>query len=171
MDELLIDFKTESSDLIHQMMEILETVETDHSQQSSLERYGQFADRIMGGAKSLLMAIDTGHDFITMISNYTELCKAVGYQASQIEDNNEFLNIVIALLLDGTEVLEQLVETVGTSKSLTIQEVVTETFLERLKWVSKQFDQTVRTSVAVDKDAKKKLNQDQINALLKQLGL
>lgn len=171
MDELLVDFRNESETLVAQMTAILEDVETDFSKIKGLEQYGQIADRIMGGSKSLLMAITDNQAAVKTISNYTELCKAVGYQASQIVENDNLLTIVIALLLDATELLQSLVTNLGTEKQAEIKEIISETLLARLKWASEQFDKNLRVSVAVEKQPSGKLNQDQINALLKQLGL
>ena len=45
-------FKEESLELIEELLEILESVEEDITQNERLEEYGQIVDRIMGAAKS-----------------------------------------------------------------------------------------------------------------------
>merc|ERR1711976_794029 len=128
MDELLVEFKSESKDLISELMTILEDLEDDPGKVKDLENYGQIVDRIMGGAKSLAMAVDDS-ETLNRIRTYAELCKAVGYKGSQIEGNEEFANIVIALLLDATEMLEQMVVTLGTDQQKDIKQHLNQTFL------------------------------------------
>lgn len=167
--QILKDFLGESKTLIERMTDILEKCEGDFSQVQSLEDYGQNVDRIMGAAKSLAISVDPKH-LIHKIGDYAAICKAVGYKASQIKDNEQFYNICVALLLDGTEVLEQMIDGVSDGKS-EIKELFSQTFLERLKWVSAQFGSQYRASVEVAKTPKNKMNQSDIDDLMKKLGL
>jgi hypothetical protein len=177
MKEMISEFKDESKSLIEQMITILEEIEGDFNKKVQLENYGQVVDRIMGGAKSLVMAMDTSEliekEKMEKVGSYTELCKIVGYKGSQIESNQEFYNIVVALLLDATEMLDKLVENLGNNLRPNLKEVVSNTFLDRLRWVSQHFPANIRGSVAVDKGVKKSATQSQeeIDALLKQMGL
>lgn len=168
--EILKDFLIESKGLIEQMQEILEKCESDFSQAKSLEQYGQNVDRIMGAAKSLAMGADKNH-MIHKIGDYSQICKAVSYKASQIRDNEQFYQICVALLLDGTEVLEHLIVQMGQKEPKEFKELFSKTFLERLKWVSAQFSSEYRSSVDIHKGQKTKLNQGEIDDLLKKLGL
>ena len=173
MDELLVEFKSESKDLISELMTILEDLEDDPGKVKDLENYGQIVDRIMGGAKSLAMAVDDS-ETLNRIGTYAELCKAVGYKGSQIEGNEEFANIVIALLLDATEMLEQMVVTLGTDQQKDIKQHLNQTFLDRLTWVSDQFAEGTRASVAIQGKGEKvpeAQKQVQLDDLLAQLGL
>lgn len=167
MDELLEDFKLETKDLTQDLIEILEEIEGDFSLVKRLEEYGQVVDRIMGGAKSIAIALDDS-TYMDNIGNYAEVCKAVGYKGSQIEENEHFYNIVVALLLDATEMLMEFLENLGTDKEKDIKAILNKTFLERLKWVSSQFDKNTRSSVAI---AGGKASQGQIDDLLKNFGL
>lgn len=176
MSEMISEFKTESKSLMTQMTDILEDLEGDFSKKQKLEDYGQLVDRIMGGAKSLVLILDDEpieKEKMERAGQYAELCKMVGYKGSQIENNPEFYNIVVALLLDATETLDRLIDNLGNNKKSELKEVVTNTFLDRLKWVSQHFPSHVRGSVAVDKGLTKDKAQSQadIDALLKQLGL
>ena len=170
MDEILEDFKAESKSLIKDLLEILEDIEGDYSKKQKLEEFGQLVDRIMGGAQSVAMGYDAEHQ-IHRISKYAELCKLVGYKASQIEKNEQFYNIVIALLLDAVEMLDELVTKLETEEEKNIQEILSKTFLERLQWVSEHFDENMRASVAVTEDEGQKMSQNQIDDLLKSLGM
>lgn len=165
--EILKDFQTESKDLIEEMNAVLEQCEGDFSQVKSLERYGQVVDRIMGGAKSVAMTVPDETHFIHKIGNYASLCKAVSYKASQITDNASFYDIAVAFLLDATEILEEMVAKVDQAKPTEFKEIFSQTFLDRLRWISGQFGQGVRASVS----ASGAMNQNDIDALMKKLGI
>ena len=168
--EILEEFYNESKLLMEKMVQILECCEGEPSQVKGLEDYGQTVDRIMGGAKSLALLAEPGH-IIHKIADYAAICKAVGYKSSQIEDNDQFYDICVALLLDGTEVLNTMIENVHENK-LTVAELFTQTFLERLRWVSSVFSSEIRASVDVNKGNKKAgMKQNEIDDLLKKLGL
>ncbi len=167
--EILKEFQNESKILIDKMGSILDTCEGDYSQVKGLEEYGQNVDRIMGAAKSLALLAEPDH-MIHKIADYSAICKAVGYKSSQISGNEQFYDICVALLMDGTEVLKVMIDNLTTGKN-TIQELFSKTFLERLRWVSSVFSADIRGSVDVNKGQKTKLSQDDIDDLLKKLGL
>lgn len=165
--EILKDFQTESKDLIDQLNFILEQCEGDFGQVKSLEQYGQIVDRIMGGAKSVGMGITDDSHFIHKIADYSALCKAVSYKASQIKDNPSFYDIAVALLLDATEMLDEMVQKVDQAKPSDFKELFSQTFLDRLRWISDQFGKNIRASVS----AAGAMNQNDIDALMKKLGM
>jgi chemotaxis protein histidine kinase CheA len=167
-NEILEEFQNESKILIDKMNSILEEVEGDFNQVQSLEEYGNNVDRIMGAAKSLALMAEPDH-LIHKIADYAAICKAVGYKSSQIRDNEQFYDICVALLMDGTEVLQEMIDNLSAGKS-GIQELFSKTFLERLRWVSSVFKADVRASVDVNK-GQKKMSQSDIDDLLKKLGL
>ena len=104
-----------------------------------------------------------------MISDYAALCKAVGYKASQITDNEQFFDICVALLLDATETLEVLLERIH-EPIMDLKKSITQAFVERLRWASEQF--TEGYSMSVDTGAAgNKMKQSEIDDLLKKLGL
>lgn len=169
--EILKEFQLESKDLIRQMMDILEACEGDKSQEQSLEQYGQLVDRIMGGAKSLALQVHEGH-LIHKIGDYSAICKAVGYKASQLKNNHQFFEICVALLLDATEMLEAMIDSITVTTNVEIKDLLSKTFLDRLRWVSDQFGTEYRASVAVKQGQQpKKMDQSEIDDLLKKLGL
>ncbi|MFK8138114.1 MAG: hypothetical protein AB8E15_07130, partial [Bdellovibrionales bacterium] len=136
------------------------------------EEYGQIVDRIMGGAKSVAMAVDS--PMPSQIGSYAELCKIVGYKGSQISNDDSFYIVVVAFLQDATEMLEEMVKVTGTEKEAGIAEILSSTFLDRLKWISERFEEGLRASVATktdDSGVKKENEQGDIDAILKQLGL
>lgn len=166
--EIVEDFISESKILIEEMVDLLEGMEGDYSQVSKLAEYGNNVDRIMGGAKSLALLVPAGHA-LHMISDYTALCKAVGYKASQIRDNRQFYDICVALLLDATETLDALVDNIH-EDSQVLRQIIPQAFIERLRWVSTKFSDEY--SMSVDAGAsEKKMAQTEIDALLKKMGL
>lgn len=166
--EIVEDFVNESKSLIEELIDLLESIEGDFSQVQRLADYGNNVDRIMGGAKSLALMVPPDHA-LHMISDYAALCKAVGYKASQIQDNEQFYDICVALLLDATETLEVLLRNIHKEGAL-IRETIPQAFIDRLRWVSNQFSESVTASVGVG-SAPVKMNQSDIDDLLKKLGL
>lgn len=166
--EILKEFQAESKNLIENMNSLLESCEGDISQAKRLADYGNNVDRIMGAAKSLALQVPAEH-LIHKIADYSAICKAVSYKTSQMKDNEQFFDICVALLMDGTEVLDSMID--GLSEGKTgIKDLFTVTFLERLRWVSSQFSKDVRGSVEIGKQPDK-LSQSDIDNLLKKLGL
>lgn len=166
--EIVEDFVLESKTLIEESIDLLEGIEGDFSRVQELARYGNNVDRIMGGAKNLALMADEHHS-THMISDYAALCKAVGYKASQIKDNEEFFNVCLALLLDATEMLEVLFAHIDDTVEV-LRKTIPEAFIERLRWVSQQFSADYAMSVSAGK-AEKELKQSEIDNLLKKLGL
>lgn len=146
MDELIADFKSESKTLAGQLLEILEAIEGDYSQFRRLEEYGQIVDRIMGTAKSLAVGIPELQTILGPIGNYGELCKAVAYKGSQVANNAELYNIVVALLLDATEMMQEMIENMGSGK-IDLKSVLNATFVDRLRWLEQKFPAHLRASV------------------------
>ncbi len=108
-DVIVVDFQTESKSLIDQMIEILETCESDFTKVKNLEQYGQIVDRIMGAAQSIAMEVKD-QAFLKNIGDYAALCKMVGYKASQIKSNPQFYDVCVALLFDATAMRNSMVD-------------------------------------------------------------
>jgi hypothetical protein len=173
--EILEDFKVESKGLVIELLDLLEEADGDLNFLENLEKYGQTVDRIMGGAKSL--ATNFAEDFpsghmIHQMGDYAALCKAVGYKASQIQNNEQFYNVCVAFLLDATEMLKQMVNLLGADNLLNVSTLLNKTFLDRLRWINTQFKGDVRATVAANSTAApKKMNQSEIDDLLQKLGI
>ncbi len=165
--EIVKEFVDESKNLINEGMELLESIEGDFSKVKKLSDYGNVVDRIMGGAKSLALLAPPDHA-LHLISDYASLCKAVGYKASQIESNQQLFNVCVALLLDGTETLDELIVMIDKTQA-ELKETIPEAFIERLRWVSDQFAANVSQSVGGGTAAA--MSQAEIDALLKKLGM
>ena len=172
MDQLIDDFKEETNNLVTEMMEILEKLEDSFEDHKDLSNFGQLVDRIMGGAKSLELMDSPYSPQLKDIGNYAEICKIVAYRGSQIESNASFFNIVVALLMDATEMLADLIFNLKTESQKEVKEVLTNTFLERLKLINQQFDQSLRGSLDISKDqGPKGATQNEIDELMKSLGV
>lgn len=166
--EILNDFLNESKKLVSESLLLLEKIEDDPTQVRKLEEYGNSVDRIMGGAKSIALLVPPNHA-LHMVSDYAGLCKAVGYKASQIVGNDHFYNTCVALLLDATETLSELLDNLDKS-SEELKKSLSETFIERLRWVSNKFNSEFRSSVDASGSSEKKLGQNEIDDLMKKLG-
>lgn len=169
-DEILKEFQSESKNLIENLLQILEECEGHFDQVQRLGEYGQKVDRIMGGAQSIGLTINDPSHFIHKVGDYSAICKAVGYKASQITDNEEFYEICVALLLDATETLNEMVDFLLDEEAKDMKDIVSQTFLDRLNWVSAQFGAEYSASVSVQK-TEGKMSQEEIDGLLKKLGL
>lgn len=169
-DEFLIDFVKESRAIIVEMNEILEKAELGLHQARSLEHYGQLVDRIMGGAKSLAVNMTGPSDMVMKVADYAAVCKAVGYKASQIKENQSFFVICVALLMDVTDVMSEILDLIESGEGIEMKEIVSSALIERLKWVSGQFSKDYRETVAV-KTESPKMSQTDIDELMSKLGL
>ncbi|MCB0422848.1 MAG: hypothetical protein KDD61_17740 [Bdellovibrionales bacterium] len=171
MDELLVDFKSESKELVDQMLELLEEAEDDGLDvKLKLDEYGQLVDRIMGSATSLCMVVEDSR-YLEKIGHYAEICKIVGYKGSQLE-NEQFFIVVVAMLLDATEMLQIMLKELGTTSERDLKDIITDTFLERLRFINSQFDENLRGTVATQgRDDANSSTQSQIDSLLAALGV
>lgn len=171
-NEILEEFVVESKGLVQELLEMLEGLEGHPEKNPALADYGNLVDRIMGGAQSLALLLPRSHA-LHVISDYAAICKAVGYKGSQIKNNAGFVNVVYAFLLDATEILEVFFDQVDQPMDVLKKEIPT-TFIERLKWLSQQFDESYRSSVDGMGSAGNggpKMSQNEIDALMAKLGI
>jgi hypothetical protein len=151
------------------MLEILHQCEGNISQVKSLEKYANFADRIMGAARSIGISGGIESKQLNMLGDYAGICKIVGYKAALISDNDQFYEICVALLIDGTEVLLSMLVGLQSGK-LQVKQMISQTFIDRLRWISSHFGHNYSASVDIHKGQNTKLNQGDIDDLLKKLG-
>lgn len=172
-NEILKDFKSESKGLIEEMLELLEEADGEPRAFKNLDRYGQTVDRIMGGAKSLI--VQCPEDFpashaLHRVGDYAAICKSVGYKTSQVSENHQLFNVCVAFLLDATEVLKKMVDDLKAEESGDLEKMLTKTFLERLRWINSQFSSDIRATVgASESAAPSRLKQTEIDELLEKL--
>lgn len=169
---ILKDFQAESKTLVEKMTEILDKCEGDFTQVQSLAEFGQTVDRIMGAASTLAgsdSSMPTAR--IQQIADCAAICKAVGYKASKIKGNETFYDICVALLQDATEVLEHLVDGLTAKGESDLKSLFSQTLVDRLKWASDQFGAEYSATLDLHSGKSTKMNQSDIDELLKKLGL
>lgn len=162
---ILDDFVQESLGLVDKCIELLESIEQDPSEVEKLSEFANLIDRVMGGAKSLALEISKEHA-LHLVGDYCAICKSVGYQGASIQNNDQLYSVCVALLLDAVEMVRTLLTQIEMKRS-DLLKIFSATFLERLKWMSFQFDQIEKKSQA----SGDKMQQNEIDELLKKLGL
>jgi hypothetical protein len=166
----LKDFVAESKTLVRALLVKLEETESKPELASLLADYGNLVDRIMGAAKSLGVKVDKEHG-IHMLADYTSICKVVSNKGSEIRDNDELFNVIHAFLFDATEILDILLQKIE-SPAIEIKKAISSNFIERLKWISGQFRKTFSEKGGdVSSDVDTSLSQDEIDNLMKKLGV
>lgn len=167
--EILNEFIVESKSIIKNSTEVLDKVEGKMALANRLKEYSNFVDRIMGSAKIIGVMATPGHA-VNLVVDYAAICKAVGYKASQINDNEQFYDICVALLQDATENLESLLGNLDKSPE-ELKKTISNTFIERLRWVSNKFSSEYYASVGPSNSGQKNLEQNEIDNLMKKMGL
>ena len=160
-----MEFKQETKELLDQMIGLLEEAEEGLDHIKNLTQFGQLVDRIMGSAKSLSMALDEG--LLNAIGSCAEICKIVGYKGSKVKKEGFYI-VVVGLLLDATETLIDMNESLGQG-SKTAADFLHETFIQRLKIVDQQFDENIRGTLEFEKQPENK--QQSVDDILRQLGV
>ncbi len=161
---ILEDFKEGSLDLISECIVLLETIQDNALEVEKLNDFASRIDRVMVGAKSLALMAPKDHA-LNLVADYCAICKSVGQQGSQVFNNDQLCSVVVALLLDAVEMIQDLF----TKMDLTAEELkksLTSTFLDRLKWISSQYDELKK-----NRNNGKKLAQNEIDEVLRKLGL
>lgn len=167
--EILNEFIIESKTILEGATEELNKVEGRMAQADRLKKYGNYVDRIMGAARLIGSMASPGHA-VTLVGDYAALCKAVGYKASQIGDNEQFFDICVALLQDATESLESLIDNLDKSPD-ELRKTIPNTFLERLRWASNKFTTDYAASVDLRSGGgEKTMEQSEIDTLMKKMG-
>lgn len=154
MDQDIIqEFVSESKDIVRHCLEILEELEGHPDLASRLEAYGNNIDRIMGGAQTIALDVSRTH-FLNLVSEYSAICKAVGYKTAQIKNDPAFFDVCIALLIDATEMLSVMLDK-SNLKIESLKEVIPEEFIGRLNWALSQFKDDLRATVDIKPQKKK----------------
>jgi hypothetical protein len=166
--EILKEFQTESMKLLVQMKPVLELCEGDLSQALRLEDYGNFVDRIMGGAKNMALAISNPDHVIHQVALYSNVLKVVSYKTAQIRDNDAFYDVCSAFLIDANEVLDEMIRRLLVFSHDSTKAQINQRIIERLQWISSKFSAEYRASVDTSKG---RMKQNEIDELLKKLGV
>lgn len=162
--EIIRDFVSESKKIVTECLNLLEGIEGNFEQVGLLETYGNSIDRIMGGARTLGLNLNE-ESVLSMISDYAAVCKNVGYKASQIQGNENFFNVCVGLLIDGSETLSLLLDKAELPLA-EVKKTIPDEFIGRVRWALQQFGDDVRSTVA----SKPSLSQAEVTALLNKLA-
>jgi chemotaxis protein histidine kinase CheA len=105
MKELIEAFVEESQGIVESASSILDELQDGDGNMESFAQIGQRIDGIMGCAKT--MGLDTYPELapaLKVISNLSEGCKALGYQAAEIRDS-QLAPMAAGFLADAVEIL------------------------------------------------------------------
>lgn len=143
--EIVDDFVEESKDILTEALTLLEKIETQPKLAKELQAYGNCIDRLMGGARTVAMGVDKDHA-LHMVADYSEVCKALGYKASQINAKDAFFKICVAVLIDATEILQELIKNIHCSTA-ELKKRFPQEFINRVQLVSEHFSGNAPTTV------------------------
>ncbi len=150
MDDVIQYFLNESRGILAEMTGLLHEMDGKPKEIHMLENYGQLMDRVMGGAKTLEMQYQS--PLLSYITSYSELCKTISYKGSQLKGNPEFGIVIVAFLLDATEMLEELINGLGSEEQYQVKDLLTKTFLSRLQLIGEGFDKNMRGTLPSERD-------------------
>lgn len=166
--KMMNDFRVRAQPLILQLRDILDRCEADLNQAPSLTEYARIVDMVVQSCRTLGQAYMDPNHAIHRIGSYALICRAVALKASDLKENVALLEVCIALLQDATEVLGEMIDQIGKHTDDPIQKFLKQKLVERLQWVSYQFHE--RKAAHADL-TEKKLSQNDIDDLLKKLGM
>ena len=136
--EILNDFRTESNQLVAELEEIIEALESSTPGQfptESLKEFSQKIDRIMGAAKTLLMMAPE-HPGLIFLANISEMCKTMGYQAAALQ-KAPLLPIFAGFWADTVEVINELLACLGSEQECRVLVADKSASLKkRLSWLA-----------------------------------
>lgn len=143
--EIVDDFVEESKDILTEALTLLERIETQPKLAKELQAYGNCIDRLMGGARTVAMGVSKDHA-LHMVADYSAICKSLGYKASQINEKDAFFKICVAVLIDGTEILQELIKNIHCSTD-ELKKRFPQEFINRVQLVSDHFSGNALTTV------------------------
>ncbi|MBX3019201.1 MAG: hypothetical protein KF767_15045 [Bdellovibrionaceae bacterium] len=166
--KLMNEFRGRAQPLIVQMTGILEEVEGQLPSAARLTEFARIIDLIHQTSRTLGQGADNLMHPIHRIGDYALICRAVAQQTAEITENQTLFDTAVALLMDATEVLNEMVEMKGEGKEDPVRKFLNQKLVERLQWLNYQFRGMIPKS-KIPED--KKLNQGDIDDLLKKLGV
>ncbi len=161
------EFRGRAQPLLVQIRLILEKTEGSLHEAPNLKEFARIIDLIFQSSRTLGQSIDTVQHPIHRIRDYAMLCRAVSLQTAEIIENAALFDTAVALLMDATDVLAEMICTEPTVED-PVKVHLNQKLVERLQWLSYQFRGMIPDQKIT---AEKKLNQDDIDDLLKKLGV
>lgn len=163
-NEVLKQFIEESFRLLDQCESSLEAIEVDCANAPKLEEYANKVDRIMGGAKSLLV-VDENMEPLRTIGHIAEVCKALGYRGTHTSHWPQLFATTVAFLLDANAMLNEILVRLEKNQPSIPKEVYT-TLISRLEWISDQYSKVPGLEGTAQKKA---MVQDDVDDLIQKL--
>lgn len=171
--KLMNEFRTRAQPLIRQLNTLLEAVEPQMSEAARLRDYGRIVDLILQSSRTLGQSIDSLQHPIHRISDYALVCRSVALHTSEIVENQALYDTAVALLMDATEVLADMISLTSAQAAGEdpVKKYLNQKLVERLQWMSYQFrdlESKVRPKIEEEEN---KMSQNDIDDLLKKLGV
>lgn len=139
-NEIIDDFKTESSALLVELEEVVNVIEDFDGTafpSEKLQEFSQKIDRIMGAAKTLLL-YDPTNQGIVFLANVSEMCKTMGYQAAALKKIT-LLPIFAGFWAETVEVMAEVLENIGDEeKTKKIIQEQSKSIQKRLAWLAEK---------------------------------
>jgi hypothetical protein len=155
LDKEMADaFKLESIAIVAELKGIIDTLNSPQAAFPSqiLQEFSQKIDRIMGAAKVLSLE-EPSHLGLKRMGALAELCKALGYKASE-QKQNKLVPIFAAFFEDAVSVTEDLLNALHDEKKSTeISQKFTPVLIKRLEWLKGKLMATPSQTTQAEIDA------------------
>jgi len=168
---ILDDFQAEARRLLVELHEVLKLSRPGFSHRQTMGEFGQKVDRIMGAARTLPLNLSGEFQVLDQVSEYTSICKDLGYRCSQLDDNPQLYETTLQLLTEAIEILDQIFQVSFFSSSKKAAAILTSAKINKLKLVLTLFNREASGQDRASVAGAEKLNQKQIDQLLKKLGM
>ena len=160
-NSILIEFRSESKEILKELEGVLELLEKDASSQgnTNLVQFSQRIDRIMGASQTIAMMLPD-HPGLKEMGKIASLCKAMGYKAAEM-DAPQLMPLFSAFWTDSVEVLSDIVDNLENAKE--VERIVGDfvpSVRKRLEWLSAKIQITA---------PQEKMNSNELNDLLNTL--
>jgi hypothetical protein len=163
--DILADFQAETKGLLAELEDVVEKLEEQVTvfPAGELEQFAQRIDRIMGAAQTLAQ-FDASHQGLKRIGGIAQLCKKLGYTASQLK-LPALVPIFAGFWADTLEVLGELVDAVGDeAKTKQLTDSFSSVLQNRLTWLSEKVQKLAPAGISAGAPLSAQLDVDQLLA-------
>lgn len=163
-NDVLKDFLQEALRLVDDCEGILDEVEGHSAKAKKLEEYANKIDRIMGGAKSLLV-IHPDRKELQTIGHLAEACKALGYRGALTAHWPDLFMTTVAFLQDSNSMISETLIRMENGQEAIAPEIY-QSLVDRLAWISDMYNKVPGMDEALKRPP---LNQDDVDELIKKI--
>ena len=163
--DILADFQAETKGLLEELEETVEKLETQVNvfPSAELEQFAQRIDRVMGAAQTLNQ-FDPNHLGLKRIGAIAQLCKKLGYTASQLKMPG-LVPLFAAFWADTLEVLGELVDACADeAKTKQLTDSFSSVLQNRLTWLSEKVQKMAPAGTSGGAPLSAQLDVDQLLA-------